>query len=252
MAALRVIFNPPASGPWNMAVDEALLETAVSTGQATLRFYQWQEPTLSLGYFQSLDDRQQHPPSQDCPVVRRASGGGAILHDRELTYSIAIPQAAARLTEASHLYELCHQTLIAALAECGITATLYRDCSVTTSNETQNLKPPFLCFQRRTCFDVVIGTAKIGGSAQRRRRGAVLQHGSVLLARSPKAPELPGINEAAAVEITAEDLAHRWTPRLAETLNRSFTAGSLLAAERDLAAALSIRRFAALHHLSRR
>jgi lipoate-protein ligase A len=235
-----------------MAVDEALLETAAATGQLTLRFYWWQEPTLSLGYFQSLDDRQRHPPSQDCPVVRRASGGGAILHDRELTYSLAVPQAAARLTEASHLYELCHQTLITALADFGITAALYRDCSATKSNEMQNVGPPFLCFQRRTCFDVVIGNEKIAGSAQRRRRGAVLQHGSILLARSPLAPELPGIQEAAAVSIAAVDLAQHWTPRLAEALNLSFTAECLSNSERDRAEVLSLRRFAALQRLARR
>lgn len=252
MLGLRLLIDPPAPGPWNMAVDETLLESAASTGQPTLRFYQWREPTLSLGYFQSFDDRQQHPPSQDCPVVRRASGGGAILHDRELTYSIAVPQATARLTEASHLYELCHQTLITALADFGITAALYRDCSATKSNAKHNVEPPFLCFQRRACFDVVIGNEKIAGSAQRRRRGAVLQHGSVLLARSLQAPELPGIYEAAAVEITAEHLAHRWTPRLAESFNLSFTAGRLSAAERDRAEDLSLRRFAALHRLSRR
>jgi lipoyl(octanoyl) transferase len=252
MLGLRLLLDPPASGPWNMAVDEALLETAASTGQATLRFYQWQEPTLSLGYFQSLDDRQQHPHSQDCPVVRRASGGGAILHDRELTYSIAIRQAAGRRSEASHLYEFFHQTLIAALAECGIAAELYRDCSTTKSKEKPNLEPPFLCFQRRTCFDVVIGDAKIAGSAQRRRRGAVLQHGSILLARSPVAPELAGIQEVAAVSLAAADLAQHWTPRLAEALSLPFISGSLTAAEHKLAEVLAPRRFAALQRLARR
>ena len=87
---LRVIVDPPADGAWNMAVDEALLLSDERTG-LTIRFYQWEEPTLSLGYFQSLAEREQHPPSVDCPMVRRASGGGAILHDRELTYSMVAP-----------------------------------------------------------------------------------------------------------------------------------------------------------------
>src|SRR6185295_18138238 len=101
---MRLLIDPPGGGAWNMAVDEALLETAATTGQATLRFYQWQEPTLSLGYFQSVADRQQHAASLDCPVVRRASGGGAILPDRELTYSVALPQPVA----SSALYDACH------------------------------------------------------------------------------------------------------------------------------------------------
>jgi lipoate-protein ligase A len=234
-----------------MAVDEALLETAAATGQATLRFYQWQEPTLSLGYFQSLGDRQQHLASLKCPVVRRASGGGAILHDRELTYSIAVTQASTRFSEAGHLYELCHQILITTLAEFGVNAALYRNCAA-AATEADPRTAPFLCFQRRTCFDVVIGKAKIVGSAQRRRRGAVLQHGSILLACSPLAPELPGIQDVAGISIAIADLAQRWPPHLARALNLPFTAGKLSGTERNHAEALSLRRFAAPEHLSRR
>jgi lipoate-protein ligase A len=250
--ALRAIFDPPALGPWNMAVDEALLETAAASGQPTLRFYQWQEPTLSLGYFQVLDDRQRHTSSQHCPVVRRASGGGAILHDRELTYSVAVPQTVAQVSGARRLYEICHQTLIAALAEVGVSAALYRDCSAQQADAELPTDAPFLCFQRRTCFDVVVGDAKIAGSAQRRRRGAVLQHGSILLARSPLAPELPGVQEAANIDIITADLIHRWTPHLAHALNLPIKPGSLTAAERSLIEVLSLRRFAALDRLARR
>src|SRR5690242_1143259 len=96
MKEIRLILDPPAPGSWNMAVDEALLETAADAGIATLRFYQWNEPTLSLGYFQAAAERNQHSMSSGCPLVRRASGGGAILHDRELTYSIAMRQSLAR------------------------------------------------------------------------------------------------------------------------------------------------------------
>ncbi len=64
---------------------------AVASGLASLRFYQWNQPTLSLGYFQSYEDRGRHAASQECTVVRRQTGGGAILHDRELTYSLILP-----------------------------------------------------------------------------------------------------------------------------------------------------------------
>ena len=74
-----------------MAVDEALLLDAAENGIATLRFYEWSEPTLSLGYFQRYDDRYSHAASRDCAIVRRQTGGGAILHDRELTYSLTLP-----------------------------------------------------------------------------------------------------------------------------------------------------------------
>src|ERR1700690_2091076 len=87
----HLIVDPPGEGAWNMALDEALLEAAQNEGIATLRFYSWREATLSLGYFQGAADRRLHQASADCASVRRASGGGAILHDCELTYSIALP-----------------------------------------------------------------------------------------------------------------------------------------------------------------
>ena len=76
-----------------MAVDEALVDDAAARGTCWLRFYGWAEPTLSLGYFQGHEERLAHRPSRQCPVVRRMSGGGAILHDAEITYSLAIPHA---------------------------------------------------------------------------------------------------------------------------------------------------------------
>src|SRR5438132_12997143 len=133
MSEARLLIDPSSDGAWNMAVDEALLEAAAATGQATLRFYQWLEPTLSLGYFQSLAERGQHAASRDCPLVRRASGGGAILHDRELTYSIAVPQPAGRATAAA-LYDDCHETLIATLPGFGVATSLCRHSASCTGD----------------------------------------------------------------------------------------------------------------------
>jgi len=254
MERIRLLIDPPAAGAWNMAVDEALLETAATTGQATLRFYQWQEPTLSLGYFQSIADRQQHPASRDCPLVRRASGGGAILHDRELTYSVAVPRRDARSTAASGLYDIFHETLIATLRELGIAAELYR-MTAAFCRGSPHLPvglEPFLCFQRRTCSDIVYRGAKIVGSAQRRRRGAVLQHGSILLAQSRFAPELPGLEELAEVTIEPAELPIRWTPHLATRLHTVFREGELFQQERHRAEELIDERFATAEYLQRR
>ena len=91
MGKARVIIDEPAPGVWNMAVDHALLETANATGLISLRFYAWSQPTLSLGYFQSRSHRQQHSASLACPLVRRSTGGGAIVHDQEITYSLCVP-----------------------------------------------------------------------------------------------------------------------------------------------------------------
>ncbi|HEY1784986.1 MAG TPA: lipoate--protein ligase family protein, partial [Pirellulales bacterium] len=84
----RLLVDAPASGAWNMAVDEALVDDAAERGTCWLRFYGWSEPTLSLGYFQGHAERLVHRPSRHCPLVRRASGGGAILHDAEITYCL--------------------------------------------------------------------------------------------------------------------------------------------------------------------
>lgn len=223
MQPLGLILDPPASGSWNMAVDEALLSSASATGAATLRFYTWEPATLSLGYFQAVKDRAEHPPSLACPLVRRWTGGGAILHDRELTYCLTLP-AGRPWPAAKDLYDLVHRALIATLAQWGIAAELYRDkvpdCRA-ASEAAPHHPPPFLCFQRRACSDVVLHGHKIAGSAQRRRRGAVLQHGSVLLARSPFAPELPGIAELSGQTLLAEALAQRWVRHLAVALGVS-------------------------------
>ncbi len=197
--------DPPAPGPWNMAVDEALLEAAAADGQCILRFYQWQEPTLSLGYFQAYSDRWQHAPSSGVAVVRRMTGGGAILHDKELTYSVAIPSRHPLAIDRLKLYEAVHAGLIATLAQWGIAATI--------CGQPARLSPdrqPFLCFERRSPGDVLLGDAKIAGSARRRCRGAVLQHGSILLRQSAAAPELSGLCELTGKSIEPEELTHAW------------------------------------------
>jgi lipoate-protein ligase A len=245
MVTLRVIHDPPAAGAWNMAVDEALLEAAATTGVATLRFYEWSEPTLSLGYFQSADDRALHVASRECPLVRRSSGGGAIVHDRELTYSFALPQRDTRSAAASELVYLFHETLAEALAQFGIATALYEppsgECDSRPAGDVG--REPFLCFQRRACGDLIYGPAKIAGSAQRRRRGAVLQHGSVLLADSRCAPELPGIENMHGRSLSAAELKDRWIAPLTARLATQPTPETLTSAEYQLACRLETDRF---------
>jgi lipoyl(octanoyl) transferase len=245
MVTLRVIHDPPAAGAWNMAVDEALLETAAATGVATLRFYEWSEPTLSLGYFQSADDRALHVASRECSLVRRSSGGGAIVHDRELTYSFAFPRRNTRYAAASELVYLFHETLAEALAQFGIATALYKPpmgaCDSRSAEDAG--REPFLCFQRRACGDLLGGHAKIAGSAQRRRRGAVLQHGSILLAASRCAPELPGIENMLGRCLSAAELRDRWIVPLTARLATRPTPETLTSAEHQLACRLEKERF---------
>jgi lipoate-protein ligase A len=196
-----LLIHGPSPGAWNMAVDEALLDAAGEERIVTLRFYEWIEPTLSLGYFQPVSERKQHPPSLECPFVRRSSGGGAILHDRELTYSFAMPVERHSAADVTRLSFSLHEALAAALAELGVASRLCQGAGPRCEFQ------PFLCFQRRAVGDLLVADGKVGGSAQRRRQGAILQHGSVLLASSAFAPELPGLVELTGRAISAGLLA---------------------------------------------
>jgi lipoate-protein ligase A len=218
----RLIIDPPAPGAWNMAVDEALLIDAATNGAAAMRFYRWSEPTVSLGYFQRYHDRDRHAASCDCAAVRRQTGGGAILHDREITYSIALPASHPLARDSESLYAQVHDAFIAVVSEqltrIGGPRVSLRRNEVSNSSSSDE---PFMCFERRAAGDVIAvpislelakraglppsGGWKVLGSAQRRTRGALLQHGSLLLAASPAAPELPGLADITGWEFRVDD-----------------------------------------------
>ncbi|PQO47873.1 biotin/lipoate A/B protein ligase family protein [Blastopirellula marina] len=239
MKEMRLIVDPPARGSWNMAVDEAILRGTDAASIPTLRFYQWSEPTLSLGYFQKYDDRQQHEASRQCACVRRASGGGAILHDQELTYSFVAAVHDSRSEQFTRWFDLFHETLIDVLASWGIQAKLSGKPQKPVSED------PFLCFQRRHEVDVVVDGYKICGSAQRRHQVAILQHGSVLLHKSSAAPELPGVGELTKKEISPESLIEAWTAALQIRFETIFNLGPLTTEEQRSAQAIDREKFTA-------
>ncbi len=177
---IRILQDPPRDGPTNMARDEALLTcVGAKTAPPTLRLYQWDPPAISLGYFQRFADLHSLPaPAGALCVVRRLTGGGAILHDQELTYALTLPLDHPLLSEgANRLYEVAHDAIISALGELGVTTA--RDGESDDSTPTRG---PLFCFARRHALDVLQGDDKVAGSAQRRTRDAVLQHGSIILA----------------------------------------------------------------------
>ena len=213
-----------------MSVDEALLESATAKGGISLRFYRWGQPTLSLGYFQQYNDRWQHAASRSCAAVRRATGGGAILHDRELTYSFIAPPGHRLAARHIELYISIHTILVDVLANHGISAKLCQP-----EGRERDRTQPFLCFQRRSPADVLVADVKIAGSAQRRSRSAVLQHGSVILASSPAAPELAGLEEVTGTSISFDQLAQGWLSRLTELLSMEWQPGLLTDWEKNRA-----------------
>lgn len=235
----RLILDPPGRGSWNMAVDEALFQSSQRTRQQTFRFYEWSEPTLSLGYFQAASQRRLHPPSSECSLVRRSTGGGAILHHRELTYSLVLPWTSDRVSESLRFVDAVHGALIEALAEVGVFAHR-QGTRIERSREAE----PFLCFQRRAAEDVVMGDYKIAGSAQRKSQGTLLQHGSVLLHRSEAAPELPGIGDLAAVNGSTENLLSAWLAALGRHLGYSWIPSQRDTEENNLAEQIEQEKFA--------
>ena len=198
MAAIRLLPFGSADGPTNMAADEAMLESASDRGVASLRFYTWTGPTITLGYFQLASAVQAVPGK--LPWVRRSTGGAAIVHHRELTYALALPDLMEWRSNESWICRF-HHLLRDVLAEHGIESHLV------ICGEERKLGE-VLCFLHQTPGDLLIQGAKVAGSAQRKRKGALLQHGSILLARSEFTPMLPGIGDfAGRTLITSEGLA---------------------------------------------
>ncbi len=221
-----------------MAVDEALLQGAGQTSGSALRFYQWETPTLSLGYFQPVHARSDHPPSSTLPVVRRATGGGAIVHHHELTYSFVTPLRNRFSLQTQDFVGRFHESLIETLAARGVKARLCGDVPSESKEE------PFLCFQRRNSLDVLIDEAKIVGSAQRRHHDALLQHGSLLISRSENAPALPGVLELSGAAIDTQELTEEWSCRLGKQFGFIYADSSLTSEELSWAEEFERSRYA--------
>lgn len=176
----RLIISDPADGYWNMAVDEAMLEAGVAgLIPPTLRLYAWQPPAVSLGYFQPLDERIDltEIASRGFGLVRRPSGGRAILHKDELTYSVAVGQ---ELIENGRSVMGSYRTLSAGI-EAGL-ALLGLGAELADRKDAPRMKAaglPTVCFAAAAKCDMTFMGRKIVGSAQTRRRGVIMQHGSV-------------------------------------------------------------------------
>lgn len=231
MPNCRLLPTAAAPGPTNMALDEALLRTALDRNVASLRFYTWAEPTLSLGYFQPHTARLP-----GVAWVRRPTGGDAILHHHELTYALALPAGPPWHTAENWLCRF-HHAIQAALRRFGVEA------SAVACGEEQRLGP-FLCFQHQTPADLRIAGHKVAGSAQRRPHGAMLQHGSILLRRSPHARELPGISDLTGKAVEGADLERAIVAELAAATGWTFEPGEWTDDERWAAAELERDKYA--------
>jgi lipoate-protein ligase A len=183
----QLLRSEPATGPENMARDEALL-AAAAEGQAvpTLRFYTWSPPAVSLGHFQAADAIDlEYARHRGWDVVRRVTGGRAVLHQHELTYSVTLPAEIVAGAGVRTSYSVLVGALNAGLdrllrPELGPRREAAPACDA-RSNRAAN------CFALASECDTVVPDGKLVGSAQVRRGGALLQHGSILLDAEPEA-----------------------------------------------------------------
>lgn len=172
---------PPAM---NMAVDEAILQLH-SEGKVppTVRFYTWNPATLSIGYFQKAakEINLEALRERGLGFVRRPTGGRAVLHDQELTYSVVVseshPKMPSSVTEA---YKVISMGLLHGFQRLGLHAEMV---SLATEEEKEKYSSPgsSACFDSPSWYELVVEGKKVAGSAQTRQKGVILQHGSILL-----------------------------------------------------------------------
>jgi len=178
-AAWRLIITPPGRGAWNMAVDEAILES-VGNGRSkpTLRLYAWSPACLSLGYAQPFQDVDQYSlAARGWEVVRRITGGRAILHVDELTYAVMAPYDEPRLTGSLlESYRRISEALMQALSILGLPVQTH---PLQTPGTNEEPKP--VCFEVPSNYEITVNGKKIVGSAQARKKPGILQHGTLPL-----------------------------------------------------------------------
>jgi len=258
----RLLITPAAQGAWNMAVDEAILEH-VERGQAlpTLRLYAWDPPCLSLGYAQPFAEVDRAALEREgWQVVRRPTGGRAILHTDELTYAVIGPASDPRLSgSVLESYRRLSQALIRALQELGVT--------VQVQEETPPGGTPAnpVCFEVPSAYEITVSGKKLIGSAQARRREGVLQHGSLPLygdltritrglrfpneeARQEAARRLRQraitLEEALGHRLEWEEAAQAFVRAFEQTFDLHFLLADLQPSERQRAAALAAEKYA--------
>ncbi|MDP2895277.1 MAG: biotin/lipoate A/B protein ligase family protein [bacterium] len=181
----RYIVHRASGGPTNMAVDEAvLIHCMEGVSPPTLRFYEWQKPSISIGYAMNAETEVNLPlcREREVPVVRRITGGGLVFHKCDITYTVVFPEdfnpgGNRKRLSVLESYRLVNQALAAGLGELGIvTSLLERERKPTDSRQ----KTANICFSNPTVYDILYEGRKLAGSAQRRKKGWVLHQGSML------------------------------------------------------------------------
>ncbi|MDU2064151.1 MAG: biotin/lipoate A/B protein ligase family protein [Sporomusaceae bacterium] len=209
----RAVDTGENSGAVNMAIDEAIM-AAVKAGKAppTLRFYGWNPATLTLGYFQKAAAEIDLARCQEkgIAVVRRMTGGRAVLHDQEVTYSMIVsetePNIPRTITASYHYFS---QGLLRGLKKLGIDAQLTMPRAAYSQRRKEHSSAA--CFDAPAQYEITVAGAKLVGSAQVRKHGVILQHGSILLDFSPE-------DLGALLRVDSEEMRQRLTKLLGNSV----------------------------------
>ncbi len=178
-AQWRLLRHAAAPGAWNMAVDEAILQAVIAgDSPPTLRLYAWEPACISLGYAQPIADVDRAAlAARGWEIVRRPTGGRAILHTDELTYSVIGPDSEPRLAGGVlESYQRLSGALLAALEHLVVPVVSQRKNGLAPNGD-----PNPVCFEVPSDYELTVDGKKLVGSAQARRGGAVLQHGTLPL-----------------------------------------------------------------------
>jgi len=229
------LVDGPHTARYNMACDEAIFRS-VSGGAAlpVLRLYQWEPSAISIGYHGDAGQVDtEHCREMGWEWVRRPTGGGAVFHDRELTYAVIAP-AMGLGTDVLSIYRAVSEGLVAGLRRLGLQAELQPPQRQAARPHRVSIEPPGddpagveagspwagVCFDTPSAYELTVAGKKVVGSAQVRRGGYFLQHGSILIEAEPHR-HLWGFRiESPAVRAAAEQAFARHAAGLAEVMGR--------------------------------
>jgi lipoyl(octanoyl) transferase len=211
-----------------------------------LRLYGWSPATLSLGYFQPSAVRRSDPRLAALPFVRRPSGGATLVHHHEVTYALALPPGVPWHGGGGWMPRM-HGVIARALADLGVAGRVE---AVTAEGTARH--GDVLCFQQFTAGDLLCAGHKAVGSAQRKYHSALLQHGSILLARSEHTPALPGLRELTGVPLTADAVRGAVAAAFVRETGWRLSPADWSDAEREAIAALAATKYGSAEWNERR
>ncbi|MBN1758493.1 MAG: lipoate--protein ligase family protein [Chitinispirillaceae bacterium] len=179
--SLRFIIDPPRSAFFNMAADLFLMQQCSASPVITVRFYSWKPPAITLGRLQRSYEQlvEEHLQRDGITWIRRPTGGRAVLHREDLTYSCIFSRSIAAMgSGVADTYAIITRCLVEGLAECGI-ALSAQERSSPLIKSGRSVKLP--CFLAPNRNEIMVNGRKLIGSAQYRSSDSVLQHGSLPL-----------------------------------------------------------------------